>query len=296
MMADFVVEPPGGRLDAYLTRRIAHQSRTTIQSMIRSGQVRVNGQVVAKPAFELKSGDAIQVSQPQTEPSFDLPMVAALDILHETKDYMVVNKPAGIVVHPSPGHEGGTLAQAAVAHAPELRGLGEAGREGLVHRLDKDTSGLILFAKNQETMELLQQQFKAREIEKNYLALVDGGPPSDRGRVEAAIARDPRNRQRFAVQENGRPAVTEFRTREHFDQHALLEAVPITGRTHQIRIHMKFLGCPVVGDKVYGHKKRSLDVERQQLHAWKLRLPNGEQFEAPIPADLADAIRRASRN
>ena len=291
-----MVEPPGGRLDAYLAHRIGDLSRTTIQSMIRSGQVQVNGQVVAKPAFELQSGDAIQVSQPHAEPSFDMPKVAALDILHETKDYMVVNKPAGIVVHPSPGHEGGTLAQATVAYAPELRGLGEAGREGLVHRLDKDTSGLILFAKNQETMTLLQQQFKAREIEKNYLALVDGGPPSDQGRVEAPIARDPRNRQRFAVQKNGRPAVTEFAIRERFDRHALLEAVPITGRTHQIRIHMKFLGCPVVGDKVYGNKKRSLDVERQQLHAWKLRLPNREEFEAPIPADLADAIRRASRD
>ncbi|GMR11548.1 MAG: RluA family pseudouridine synthase [Anaerolineae bacterium] len=293
--ADFVVEPPGGRLDAYLAERIADRSRTSVQSMIRNGQVQVNGKSVAKPAFELHSGDTIRVSRPNAEPHFDDYQAQALEIVHETTDYMVVNKPAGIVVHPSPGHESGTLAQAAIAHAPELRSLGEAGRGGLVHRLDKDTSGLILFAKNEATLTLLQQQFKTRKIKKTYLALVDGSPPSDKGRVEAPIARDPRNRKRFAVLESGRPAVTEFRIKERFDRHALLEAFPISGRTHQIRIHMKFLGCPVVGDEVYGRKKRSLDVERQQLHAWKLRLPNREEFEAPFPADLADAIRQASR-
>ncbi len=295
MMADFVVEPPGGRLDAYLAERIADRSRTSVQSMIRNGQVQVNGKSVAKPAFELHTGDTIRVSRPNAEPPFDDSQAAALDIVHETVDYMVVNKPAGIVVHPSPGHGSGTLAQAAIAHTPELRGLGEAGRGGLVHRLDKDTSGLIIFAKNEATLTLLQQQFKSREIKKTYLALVDGSPPSDVGRVEAPIARDPRNRQRFAVQESGRPAVTEFRIKERFDRHALLEAFPISGRTHQIRIHMKFLGCPVVGDEVYGRKKRSLDVDRQQLHAWKLRLPNRQEFEAPIPVDLANAIRQASR-
>ncbi|MFQ5923705.1 MAG: RluA family pseudouridine synthase [Anaerolineales bacterium] len=294
--ADFVVEQPSGRLDAYLADRIADMSRTSLQAMIRTGQVKVNGKTVAKPAFELHSGDTIRVSPLDDDPSFDVPEGVALDIVHETKDYMVVNKPAGIVVHPSPGHESGTLAQAAIAHAPELRGLGEVGREGLVHRLDKDTTGLIIFAKNEATLMLLQQQFKTQEIEKTYLALVDGGPPSDKGRVEAPIARDPRNRQRFAVQESGRPAVTEFRIKERFGRHALLEAFPITGRTHQIRIHMKFLGCPVVGDEVYGYKRWSLDVERQQLHAWKLRLPNREELEAPIPEDLADAIRQASRN
>ncbi|MFV1857776.1 MAG: RluA family pseudouridine synthase [Anaerolineales bacterium] len=293
--ADFVVEPPGGRLDAYLADRIADRSRTSLQAMIRNGQVQVNGRSVAKPAFELHSGDTIQVSRPGVEPPVDDYPPLALDIVHETTDYMVVNKPAGIVVHPSPGHESGTLAQAAIAHAPELGDLGEAGRGGLVHRLDKDTSGLILFAKNEATLTLLQEQFKTRKIKKTYLALVDGSPPSDEGRVEASIARDPRNRQRFAILESGRPAVTDFRIKERFDRHALLEAFPISGRTHQIRIHMKFLGCPVVGDQVYGHKKRSLDVDRQQLHAWKLRLPDRDEFEAPIPADLADAIRQASR-
>ena len=293
--ADYLVEPPGGRLDAYLADRISGTSRTSIQSMIRNMQVQVNGETVLKPAFELHSGDTIRVTQLNAEPAFDGSEGVKLDILHETKDYMVINKPAGIVVHPSPGHQSGTLAQAVIKYVPELRGLGEPGREGLVHRLDKDTSGLIIFAKNEATLKLLQQQFKTREVEKTYLALVDDRPPTDKGRVEAPIARDPRHRQRFAVLEGGRPAVTEFRIQERFKRHALLEAYPATGRTHQVRIHMNFLGCPVVGDKVYGHKNVSLDVERQMLHAWKLRLLKGEDFEAPIPEDLEEAIRQASQ-
>jgi len=293
--ADFKVEVSGGRLDAYLADRLADTSRTAVQSLIRNGRVGVNSKIIAKPSFELHSGDSISISQPNSEAPLDDAEAMRLEIVHETADYMVINKPPGIVVHPSPGHASGSLAQAAIAYAPELRGLGEAGREGLVHRLDKDTSGLIVFAKNEATLVLLQQQFKAREIEKAYLALVDGAPPSDKGRVEAPIARDRRMRKRFTVQEGGRPAVTEFRIRESFRQHTLMEAFPITGRTHQVRIHMKFLGCPVVGDEVYGHKDRSLGVERQQLHAWKLKLPDREEFEAPIPADLADAIRQARR-
>ncbi len=293
--ADFVVEPPGGRLDAYLADRIADKSRNSIQAMIRNKQVRVNGKVVAKPAFELHLGDTIQLSQIEAESSFAESERVELDILHETKDYMVINKTAGIVVHPSPGHDSGTLAQAAIEYAPELRGIGEPGREGLVHRLDKDTSGLIIFAKKGESFRLMQQQFKSRVIEKTYLALVDGAPPSDKGRVEAPIARDPRHRQRFAVQEGGRQAVTEFRIRERFKRHTLLEVHPITGRTHQVRIHLQFLECPVVGDRVYGKRNPSLKVERQMLHAWKMKLPGHAEFEAPVPDDLKHAIRQATR-
>lgn len=290
-----MVDPPGGRLDAYLAGRIADRSRNSIQAMIRNEQVQVNGKVVVKPAFELHSGDTIRLSQLDAQSAFAEFDVVDLDILHETTDYMVINKSAGIVVHPSPGHESGTLAQAAIDYVPELRGIGEPGREGLVHRLDKDTSGLIIFAKNEEFLELLQQQFKSRVIEKTYMALVDGGPPSDKGRVEAPIARDPKHRQRFAVQEGGRQAISEFRTRERFKHHTLLEVHPITGRTHQVRIHMQFLECPVVGDRVYGKRHPSLDVERQMLHAWKLKLPGHEEFEAPLPEDLADAIQQATR-
>jgi len=295
MKADFVVEAPGGRLDTYLADRIADQSRNAIQAMIRNGQVRVNDKVAAKPAFELHVGDTVRLSQIDDEPFLVVDEAVELDILHEAADYMVLNKPPGIVVHPSPGHEGGTLTQAVIEYAPELHGVGEPGREGLVHRLDKGTSGLIVFAKNEEFLELLQQQFKSRLIEKQYLALVDESPPSSRGRVEAAIARDPKHRQRFSVQEGGRAAETEFYIRERFKRHTLLELHPITGRTHQVRIHMQFLECPVVGDRVYGRRYPSLDVERQMLHAWKITLPGHGDFKAPIPEDLDHAILQASR-
>ena len=295
MKADFVVEAPGGRLDTYLTNRIADQSRSAIQAMIRNGQVRVNDNVAAKPAFELNVGDMVSMSQINAESVLIEVETVELDVLHETADYMVVNKPPGIVVHPAPGHESGTLTQAVIEYAPELQGVGEPGREGLVHRLDKDTSGLIVFAKNEEFLELLQQQFKSRVIEKQYLALVDDGPPNSRGRVEAAIARDPKHRQRFSVQESGRAAETEFYIRERFKRHTLLELHPITGRTHQVRIHMQFLECPVVGDRIYGRRYPSLDVERHMLHAWKMAIPGQGDFEAPIPEDLEDAMLQASR-
>lgn len=292
--ADFVVETPGGRLDAYLAARIADKSRNSVQSMIRNEQVRVNGEVVKKPAFELHSGDTIRLTQINEETPRDEFEIVELDILLETEGYMVINKPPGVVVHPSPGHENGTLAQAAIDYAPELQGVGEPGREGLVHRLDKDTSGLVIFAKNEATMKLIQEQFKAREVEKTYLALVDGAPPSDKGRVEAPIGRDPKHRQRFAVQDAGREAVSEFVTRERFRRHTLLEVHPFTGRTHQVRIHLQFLECPVVGDTVYGRRHPSLGAERQMLHAWKMVLPGHAEFEAPIPEDFEDAVRMAA--
>lgn len=291
-MAEFVVESPGGRLDTYLATKVP-ESRNAVQALIRNSQIMVNGKIVTKPAYEVHAGDTIQVSRPDPVLAVGEPGIVTLEIVHESGDYIVINKPAGTVVHPSPGHDSGTLAQAVLAHAPELKSVGETGREGLVHRLDKDTSGLILFAKNQATLERLQQQFKSREVEKTYLAIVDGHPPSTKGRVEAPIARDPSNRQRFSIQDGGREAVTEFRTAKRYRANSLLEAFPLTGRTHQIRIHMKFLECPIVGDRVYGHKNLSLDVERQMLHAWKLRLPDGEEFMAPIPQDFEEAIRQA---
>lgn len=294
MKTEFEVEASGGRLDAFLADQVADQSRNKLQSMIRNGQVQVNGTVVTKPAFGLAKGDRIHVSLHDRDPALYTSEPPELDIIYEGNDYLVLNKPPGIVVHPSHGHESGTLAQGVMAYAPELKGLGETGREGLVHRLDKDTSGLILFAKNEKSLGLFQRQFKAREVKKTYLALVDGTPPSSKGRIEASIGRDPRNRQRFAILEReGRPAITEFKVREQFKRHTLLEAQPITGRTHQIRIHLKFLGCTVVGDRVYGRKKSTLEVKRQMLHAWKLKLPDGEEFEAPVPDDFAEAINLA---
>jgi 23S rRNA pseudouridine1911/1915/1917 synthase len=198
-----------------------------------------------------------------------------------------------MVVHPSAGHATGTLVNAALAHAPDMAGIGGEIRPGVVHRLDKDTSGLILIAKNDRTHRFLQKQFRDRTVEKVYLALVDGRPATPKGIVEAAIGRDNHNRKRMSVvtPNRGREAVTEYRTLETFADHTLLEAHPVTGRTHQIRVHLAFIGCPVAGDTIYGHKKRTLKIKRHFLHAARIRVRLPDHiFEAPLPPNLANLL------
>jgi 23S rRNA pseudouridine1911/1915/1917 synthase len=225
-----------------------------------------------------------------------------LDIVFENDDLLVVNKPAGMVVHPSPGHESGTLVHAALGHIPELEGIGGEERPGIVHRLDKETSGLIVVAKNERSHRWLQEQFKSRKVEKIYLALVDGKPPTPSGRVEAPIGRSATHRKLMSVvpPEKGREAVSEYRTLESFPQHTLLEVHPLTGRTHQIRVHLAFLGCPVSGDTVYGKRKPLVELDRHFLHAYKLKiiLPGEKQprvFEAGLPVEL-DSVIKLLRN
>jgi 23S rRNA pseudouridine1911/1915/1917 synthase len=198
-----------------------------------------------------------------------------------------------MVVHPAAGHATGTLVHAALAHAPDLEGIGGEVRPGVVHRLDRDTSGLILLAKNDGAYRSLQQQFKSRAISKIYLAIAEGHPPTKTGKVEAAIGRDPRNRKRMAVvpDSKGRSAVTSYRVREAFREACLLEVHPETGRTHQIRVHLAFLGCPVAGDRVYGRRRPVVQATRQMLHAWRLRLvlpgeSEPREFEAAVPMDF----------
>ena len=245
----------------------------------------------------LETGAMVQLQIPASQPSQIIPEAIPLDIVFENDDLMVVNKPAGMVVHPAAGHSTGTLVHAALAHAPEMEGIGGEQRPGVVHRLDKNTSGLILLAKNDLTHRWLQDQFRSRKIQKTYLALVDGHPPTPVGRVEAPIGRDSRARNKMAVvtPAKGRQAVSEYRTIETFANHSLLEVHPITGRTHQIRLHMAFLGCPVAGDTVYGHRQSSIPVKRHFLHAARLQVQlRGEaaprNFEAPLPADLNHVI------
>jgi 23S rRNA pseudouridine1911/1915/1917 synthase len=216
-----------------------------------------------------------------------------LDILFENDDLLVVNKPAGMVVHPAAGHDKGTLVHAVLGYDPEMEGIGGEERPGVVHRLDKETSGLILLAKNDLAHHWLQDQFRLRKVEKIYLALVDGAPPTPSGRVEAPVGRDPSHRKKMAIMPpgKGREAVSEYTTLETFEKHTLLEFHPLTGRTHQIRLHCMFLGCPIVGDKIYGHRKQSFEIDRHFLHAARLKiiLP-GEKvastFEAPLPDEL----------
>ncbi len=289
----FQADPSGGRLDRLLVPLLPELSRNRIQHLIREGRVLVEDRPVTKPGFRLEGGEWIEVDLPPPIPSRLEPEPLPLDVVFENEDVLVVSKPAGMVVHPSAGHPTGTLVHAALAHAPDLRGVGGELRPGVVHRLDKDTSGLILLAKHDAAHHCLQEQFRRRQVEKVYLALVDGHPPTPVGRIEAPIGRDRRQRQRMTVvpEGRGREAITEYRRLETFADHELLEVRPITGRTHQVRVHLAFLGCPVAGDRVYGRRRRSVPLGRHFLHAarLRLRLPGDRTprtFEAPLPPDL----------
>jgi len=296
------VDSGGGRLDRYLALSLPDLSRTQIQRLIDDGFVTVNHVPVAKASLKLSDGDAVAVRVPPPAPTQLAAEAIPLAVVFEDDDLIVVDKPAGMVVHPGAGHPGGTLVNAVLAHAPDLEGVGDEQRPGIVHRLDKDTSGLIIVAKNNRAHRHLQTQFKERAAQKMYLALVVGQPPTPVGRIEAPLGRDPKNRQRMAVvrgqSETAREAVTEFRTRETFKQFTLLEVEPKTGRTHQIRVHLLFLGCPLAGDTLYATRQsagvRLPGLHRQFLHAARLTLglPSGpaRTFESPLPSDLAGVL------
>jgi 23S rRNA pseudouridine1911/1915/1917 synthase len=288
---------PSQRLDKFLVDRLPELSRSRIQALIKDGFVTVDGDFPRKAGQMLETRAIIRVDIPDTKPSDLQPEAIPLEIVFENEDLLVVNKPAGMVVHPSAGHSTGTLVHAALAHAPEMEGVGGELRPGVVHRLDKDTSGLILLAKNDRTHRWLQDQFRQHKVQKTYLALVDGRPPTPTGRIEAPIGRDVRERRKMAVvtPRKGRQAISEYTTLEAFTAHTLLEIHPITGRTHQIRLHLAFLGCPVAGDTVYGKRHSSIPIERHFLHAARLQLSlQGETeprtFEAPLPDELARVL------
>ena len=262
------------RLDVFLTARLPEFSRSRIQGLIRDGFVCVGGEPVTKTGRDLEAGERVEIRIPATVPSGLVAEDIHLDIIFENDDLLLINKPAGMVVHPSPGHNSGTLVHAVLGHVPGLEGIGGEERPGIVHRLDKETSGLIVVAKNEQAHRFLQDQFRNRTVEKIYVALVDGKPPTPSGRVEAPIGRNSTHRKLMSVVplEKGRVAVSEYKTLESFPEHTLLEVHPLTGRTHQIRVHMAFLGCPVVGDGVYGKKKSTVPLDRHFLHARKLKI------------------------
>jgi 23S rRNA pseudouridine1911/1915/1917 synthase len=259
--------------------------------------------VATKSGQLLAAGSLVEVEVPASAPTTLSAESIPLDVVFENQDVMVINKPAGMVVHPSAGHSGGTLVNAALGHDSAMEGVGGEDRPGVVHRLDKDTSGLILLAKNDTALISLQDQFRLRSVEKSYLGLVDGAPPAPAGRIDAAIGRDRSHRKQMAIvsEGKGRKAITEYKTVEMFPGNTLLELHPLTGRTHQLRLHCAFMGCPISGDTVYGRKKDSLGIGRHFLHAATLRvtLPGeGEprQFSAPMPDELQrvlDELRRA---
>lgn len=287
----------GQRLDKYLVEKIEDCSRARLQNLIRAGLVSVNDTLIYKSGFKLMERDEVVVVIPPPEPIDLVPENIPLDILFENGDLIVVNKAAGMVVHPSVGHDHGTLVHAILAHVPELDGIGGKRRPGIVHRLDKGTSGLILIAKNDRSHHWLQDQFRHRKVKKIYLALVDGGPPTPSGRIEASIGRDPSHRKMMAVLPagKGREATTEYFTAEKFQKHSLLNVHLLTGRTHQIRLHLAFLKCPVVGDTLYGYRHPTIPIKRNFLHASNLsillpgdRIPSS--FEAPLPPDLREIL------
>ncbi len=291
------------RLDRFLAGAAPEYSRARLQALIKNGRVQVNGAVVTKAGNPLKQGDHILLQVPPVAPSNLLSEDIPLDIVFENDDVLVVNKPAGMVVHPAAGHRAGTLVNAAIHHDPRMEGVGGEERPGVVHRLDKDTSGLVLLAKNDRTLHWLQEQFSTRAVRKTYVALVNGHPPSASGRIDAPIGRDPAKRQRMAVvpPAKGRQAVSEYRTLESFPEHSLLEVHPLTGRTHQIRVHCAFLGCPIVGDTVYGRRTPTIPMGRHCLHAQRIEviLPgerSPRQFAAALPPDLSailDSLRKS---
>lgn len=297
-----VQEKTPQRLDKVLLAYLPELSRARWQGLIKDGFVSINGVIARKGGQMVQSGDTITANIPPLPPTQLEPEPIPLNILYEDTHLLVIDKPAGMVVHPAAGHERGTLVNAVLAHAPEIEGVGSEGRPGVVHRLDKDTSGILLMAKDERTHRWLQDQFRLRKAEKIYLALVDGKPPTPKGRIEAPIGRSSEDRKRMAIlpPDKGRAAISEYRTLEVFPHHTLLEVHPLTGRTHQIRLHLQFIGCPVVGDRVYGRQKPTLPISRHFLHAHRLSITlMGETkprtFESPLPNDLKDVLETLRR-
>jgi 23S rRNA pseudouridine1911/1915/1917 synthase len=281
------------RLDKYVCGHFPELSRARAQKLIADGHITVNGQS-AKPGLKLNTGDRLEIALPPAPSEQLVPESIPLNILYEDDDLLVVDKPAGLTVHPAPGHTSHTLVNALLAHLPHLAGVGDSLRPGIVHRLDKDTSGLMLVAKNTKAQADLIGQFKSHAVSKAYLALVRGHLTPENGIIEADIGRDPRHRQKMAVVEDGREARTDYQVIKYIRDYTLVEVRPETGRTHQIRVHLGAIGFPVVGDKIYGVK--SPLVPRQFLHACRLgfSLPaTGEyvEFKSELPADLEKALK-----
>ncbi|HDR7514296.1 RluA family pseudouridine synthase [Bacillus mobilis] len=286
-------EQKSERIDKFVAEINSEWSRSQVQQWIKEDVVTVNGKSV-KVNYKVKENDEITVTIPDPE---ELDIQAEdmnLEIYYEDADVLVVNKPRGMVVHPAPGHTSGTLVNGLMHHCTDLSGINGVMRPGIVHRIDKDTSGLLMVAKNDMAHESLVNQLVAKTVTRRYKAIVHGVIPHDKGTIDAPIARDKKERQSMTVDENGKHAVTHFQVLERFKDFTLVECRLETGRTHQIRVHMKYIGYPLAGDPKYGPKK-TLDMNGQALHAGILGFDHprtGEyiQFEAPIPEVFEDAL------
>jgi 23S rRNA pseudouridine1911/1915/1917 synthase len=292
---ELTLDARGERLDRALTAALPELSRAQVQRLIKEGHITINGKAV-KASYRLEGGEQFRVILPEPVVTALIPEAIPLDIRYEDEDIIVINKPAGMVVHPAPGHERGTLVNAVLAHAPDLPGVGGEKRPGIVHRLDKDTSGLIVVAKHDVALRGVQRQFKQRSVRKVYLALVEGHIQPAEALIDAPIGRDPRQRKRMTVippnrSARARPAQTSYQLIDRYGDFSLVACYPLTGRTHQIRVHLAFAGYPIVGDAVYGRRKSTLPLKRHFLHAAELtfRRPlDGESvtFRAELPPEL----------
>ncbi len=286
------------RLDRALTAAVPELSRMQWQRLIREGLVTVDGER-ARPSYRIQGGETLVALVPEVVEASVTAEDIPLDVRYEDGDLIVVNKPAGMVVHPSLGHDGGTLVNALLAHCPDLGGVGGERRPGIVHRLDKDTSGLIIAAKHDQALWYLQNQFKQRTVVKRYLALVNGALQPPEALIDAPIGRDPRSRQKMAVvataRGDARPAQTAYRALTYYSSYTYAECRPHTGRKHQIRVHLAYIGFPVVGDHTYGRRKDPLGLKRHFLHAAELtfRRPADDaelHITSELPAELQAAL------
>ncbi len=290
-MTEFSAERDGERLDVFLARMDETLSRSRIQKLIADGRVTVDGKT-PKASHRLAEGTTVTVELPEPETTDVVPEDIPLDILYEDEDVIVVNKARGMVVHPAAGVSRGTLVNALLAHCKDLSGINGALRPGIVHRLDKDTSGVMIAAKNDAAHRSLAEQIQTKTAKRVYWAILTGNIPETEGVIHGAIGRNPKDRQKMAVvRENGKDATTNFRVLERFGDYTLAECRLMTGRTHQIRVHMAYIGHPVVGDPKYGAKKCPFSIEGQALHSKTLMFTHPRTneimgFEAPLPEDM----------
>ena len=294
---EFTAGQDSERLDRFLADRNTGLSRSRLHSLIAEGMVTLNG-AAGRPSQRVRAGDRVTLIVPAPRVADVSPQPIPLTVVYQDAELIVVDKPAGLSVHPGPGHPDGTLVNALLALCPDIQGVGGVIRPGIVHRLDKDTSGLMVVAKTESVHRSLSEQIKARKVDKGYLALAIGVPDPPQGRVDAPISRDPRHRKRMAVVLGGRDSRTAYRVLERIAGYSLLELDLETGRTHQIRVHLAYLGHPLLGDGVYG--KRSPLLERHFLHAHRLGFQHplsGETLElrSELPPDLAQVVEELRR-
>ena len=292
----YTMDTAGERLDRFLARMQPELTRSHIQKLITSGDVQVNGRA-QKPGYKSRGGETVTFTLPEPETTEILPENLPLDILYEDEDIIVVTKARGMVVHPAAGVTTGTLVNALLYHCKDLSGINGEIRPGIVHRLDKDTSGVMVCAKNDRAHVSLAEQIKEKTAMRTYIAIVHGNIAEESGTIKGAIGRHPTERKQMAIVEGGKPAVTHFRVLERYGAYTLVECRLETGRTHQIRVHMTSIGHPLVGDPKYGHRKNPFHIAGQALHSKKLTLTHPRtrermSFEAEVPEDMMEIIKK----